>query len=336
MLCVQDSSTLNFAKRGKRVGQPDRCRGPRSEPARHGEHGGVAAGGSAGGVRRPAARRGEGQASREEEVVPARVFATAPRLLRRSTACRSSASREADFVDLFVERRERTPGVELLVRAKTNRVLGKDDADKLFDKVRKSPAQGKLVVEVKRLSARVKAQAAKAARQPRQATVRLRCLKVELPAKRKAPVELTHVREENPPADDERRFLLTTLPSAADAERTWYGLRWRRLFSRLEVRLPRNSRTGRPSACSAPPPWSSLGAGPPRTGIACRPKFADVELRVLALFAAPQGRAEKPRRGRLPGRRPGWPHANGIRQVRSGSATPNSRLFFGNLRMNDV
>ena len=230
MLCVQDSSTLNFAKRGKRVGhhrdEPDRCRGPGSEPARRGEHGGVAAGGSAGGVRRPAARRGEGQASREEEVVPARVFATAPRLLRRSTACRSSASREADFVDLFVERR--TPGVELLVRAKTNRVLGKDDADKLFDKVRKSPAQGKLVVEVKRLSARVKAskQAAKAVRQPRQATVGLRCLKVELPAKRKAPVELTimHVREENPPADDERRFLLTTLPSAADAERTWYGL----------------------------------------------------------------------------------------------------------------
>ena len=129
--------------------------------------------------------------------------------------------------------------MELLVRAKTNRVLGKDDADKL--KVRKSPVQGKLVVEVKRLSARVKAskQAAKAARQPRQATVRLRYLKVELPAKRKAPVELTivHVREENPPTDDERRFLLTTLPSAADAERTWYGLRWRRLFSRLEVRL---------------------------------------------------------------------------------------------------
>ena len=228
VLCVQDSSTLNFAKRGKRVGhhEPDRCRGPGYEPARRGEHGGVAAGGSAGGVRRPAAKRGEGQASREEEVVPARV--TAPRLLRRSTACRSSASREADFVDLFVERRERTPGVELLVRAKTNRVLGKDDGDKLFDKVRKSPVQGKLVVEVKRLSARVKAskQAAKAVRQPRQATVRLRYLKVELPAKRKAPVELTimHVREENPPADDERRFLLTTLPSAADAERTWYGL----------------------------------------------------------------------------------------------------------------
>ena len=74
--------------------------------------------------------------------------------------------READFVDLFVERRERTPGVELLVRA--NRVLGKDD--KLFDKVRKSSAQGKRVV--KRLSARASKQAARAAE--RQATVELR------------------------------------------------------------------------------------------------------------------------------------------------------------------
>ena len=66
--------------------------------------------------------------------------------------------------------------------------------------------------------------AAKAARQPRQATVGLRCLKVELPAKRKAPVELTHVREENPP----RR---TAVPAdgAAGRERRerrtpWYGL----------------------------------------------------------------------------------------------------------------
>ena len=110
--------------------------------------------------------------------------------------------READFVDLFVERRERTPGVELLVRA--NRVLGKDDADKL--KVRKSPAQGKLVIEVKRLSARVKAskQAAKAVRPERQATVELRYLKVDLPAKGKEPVETTIVREKAPPPDAER------------------------------------------------------------------------------------------------------------------------------------
>ena len=178
--------------------------------------------------------------------------------------CRWSASREADFVDLFVERRERTPGVELLVRAKTNRVLGKDDTDKLFDKVRKSPAQGKRVV--KRLSARIKAnkQAARAVRPERQATVELRYLKVELPAKGKEHVEATivHVREKAPRA--ERRFLLTTLPveSAADAERilTWYGLRWRRLFQGSEVRLPKNLRTGLPNVFRAPPPSSSPGA----------------------------------------------------------------------------
>ena len=75
-------------------------------------------------------------------------------------------------MDLFVERRERTPGVELLVRA--SRVLGKDD--KLFDKVRKSSVQGKRVIEVKHLSARIKAskQAARAVRPERQATVELR------------------------------------------------------------------------------------------------------------------------------------------------------------------
>ena len=76
-------------------------------------------------------------------------------------------------MDLFVERRERAPGVELLVRAKTNRVLGKSDADKLFDKVRKIPAQGKRVVEVKRLSARASKQAARAVRPKRQATAAL-------------------------------------------------------------------------------------------------------------------------------------------------------------------
>ena len=129
--------------------------------------------------------------------------------------------READFVDLFVERRERMPGVELLVRAKTNRVLGKSDADKLFDKVRKSPVLGKRIVEVKRLSARASKQAAKAMRPARQATVALRCLKVELPAKRKAPVTIVHVREENPSAERLEWFLLTTLPveNADDAER---------------------------------------------------------------------------------------------------------------------
>ena len=60
-------------------------------------------------------------------------------------------------------------------------------------------------------------------REPRQAAVALRYLKVELPAKDKASVEVTivHVREKNPPTEADRQFLLTTLPveNGDDAER---------------------------------------------------------------------------------------------------------------------
>ena len=72
--------------------------------------------------------------------------------------------READFLDLFIEQRAHAPHVELLVRAKVDRVLGKDktpDADtvsrRLFDEVRNAPARGTCTVELNRLSARVKA-----------------------------------------------------------------------------------------------------------------------------------------------------------------------------------
>ena len=72
--------------------------------------------------------------------------------------------READFLDLFIERRTHAPQVELLVRAKVDRVLGREKtADghtvsrRLFDEVRDGPARGAATVEVRRLSARVKA-----------------------------------------------------------------------------------------------------------------------------------------------------------------------------------
>ena len=55
--------------------------------------------------------------------------------------------READFLDLFIERRTHAPQVELLVRAKVDRVLGREKtADghtvsrRLFDEVRDGPA----------------------------------------------------------------------------------------------------------------------------------------------------------------------------------------------------
>ena len=94
-----------------------------------------------------------------------------------------TTDREADFLDLFIERREHAPHLELLVRAKVNRVLANDttaEGDRvvrrLFDEVRNAPARGTCTVEVGRLSARVKAskQAPKAKRVARLAETTLR------------------------------------------------------------------------------------------------------------------------------------------------------------------
>ena len=153
-------------------------------------------------------------------------------------------NREADFVDLFVERREHAPQVELLVRAKVDRVLGKDTAPdgsklsrRLFDDVRNSPARGDCIVEVTRLSARIKAgkQAEKPRRTARNAKTTLRYQRVALPCPGAAPVEmsLVHIREENPPRNVKplEWFILTTLPvNNPDEARQilhWYALRWR-------------------------------------------------------------------------------------------------------------
>ena len=70
--------------------------------------------------------------------------------------------READFLDLFRERRDQAPQVELLVRAKADRVLGPamapdGDPRRLFDTVRRGPACGTCTLEIRRLSARTNA-----------------------------------------------------------------------------------------------------------------------------------------------------------------------------------
>ena len=166
----------------------------------------------------------------------------AQRLPQTRVVC--TTDREADFLDLFIERREHAPHLELLVRAKANRVLDNDTAAegdrvvrRLFDEVRNTPARGTCTVEVGRLSARVKAskQAPKAKRVARLAETTLRYEPVALPCPGAAPVELwmVHAREECPPAKTEALewFVLTTVPvtSAADAKRVlhWYTLRWR-------------------------------------------------------------------------------------------------------------
>ena len=152
--------------------------------------------------------------------------------------------READFLDLFVERRDHAPQVDLLVRAKVDRVLDKAAAPeerpasrRLFDTVRDTPPRATRTIEVKRLSARAKAskQAARDKRPARLAEVTLRYRRVTLPCSKAAPVELwiVHAREERPPPGVKplEWFLLTTSPvaCAADAERIlrWYTLRWR-------------------------------------------------------------------------------------------------------------
>ncbi len=152
--------------------------------------------------------------------------------------------READFLDLFVEHRAAAPQVDLLVRAKADRVLGREKTPagqtvsrRLFDTVRNAPARGAAKVEVQRLSARVKAskQARKDRRAERVADVTLRYQQVPLPCPGDEPVALwvVHVREEQPPpaAEPLEWFLLTTLrvSSADDATRIlqWYVRRWR-------------------------------------------------------------------------------------------------------------
>lgn len=155
-----------------------------------------------------------------------------------------TTDREADFLDLFVEHRTHAAHVELLVRAKVNRVLGKDatpDGDtavrRLFDEVRSAPARGSCTVEVSRQSARVKAgkQPCKPKRRARRAETTLRYAPVALPCPGAAPLALwmVHAREERPPPETEALewFLLTTVPvaSADDAKQVlqWYALRWR-------------------------------------------------------------------------------------------------------------
>ena len=86
----------------------------------------------------------------------------AERLPETRVVC--TMDREADFLDLFIERRAHAPQVELLVRAKVDRVLstektpdGHSVSRRLFDQVRNAPPGGACTVEVQRLSARVKA-----------------------------------------------------------------------------------------------------------------------------------------------------------------------------------
>jgi hypothetical protein len=145
--------------------------------------------------------------------------------------------READFYELFDE--QRRSRVELLVRAKHDRVTGEEL--NLFDSVRHSPVQSQLQIPVPRQSSRAKRskQKARAGHKQRTAHVELRWREVEFrppsksPDKKALTLRVVHVLEPSPPLDAEpvEWFLLTTceITTTQQAQEClrWYCLRWR-------------------------------------------------------------------------------------------------------------
>lgn len=154
------------------------------------------------------------------------------------TRITSVMDREADFFELFDEQRNH-PCVDVLIRAKYNRRLGKQS--KLFDHLRASEARGELELTIKRRSARGKRskQKAQTGRRQRQATLTLHYEQVELPPqnyhqdKTSVSVSAVHAVESAPPEGVEpvEWFLLTSrdIDSVDDARQCLqdYALRWR-------------------------------------------------------------------------------------------------------------
>ncbi len=146
---------------------------------------------------------------------------------------------EADFFELFDAQRQHCSGVELLVRAKHDRVTSGEK--KLFETVRGSAVKSQIEIAVPRQSARAKKskQKAREKRPARAAKVSLRYRQVEIDPGRqhkdKAPMILwvVHIREQKPPRNAERVewFLLTTIAIASIEDAlncvNWYQLRWR-------------------------------------------------------------------------------------------------------------
>ena len=164
-------------------------------------------------------------------------IARAARELSGRTRVISVMDREADFFELFDEQR-RIGRVDVLVRAKHNRVL-KKGAPKLFAALRNAPPCGQIEIEIERAterrkSSRKKARPARSKRTVR-ADVHLRncVLPATVPGAEPVPVSAVHLRETNPPADQQALewFLLTSiqLNDFEDATRiiAAYLRRWR-------------------------------------------------------------------------------------------------------------
>ncbi len=149
----------------------------------------------------------------------------------------SVLDREADFFARFAER-QRLGTVDLRVRARHNRSLGKDE-EKLFEPRATEPSAGSLEIEIARPSARTstRTQKDKALREARVAKVSLQFRRFDLPPPGNGtgshdPVPMTAVRrtEEDPPAGVEPRhgILLTSLPVSTRKEARRVRERYRR------------------------------------------------------------------------------------------------------------
>ena len=260
VLCIQDGTRLNFTRRSQTAGlgvigsnqTGAVARGLDLQTTLAVNPDGVALGvlRAAFDAPEPANPEEKGRSKPREErksfrwVEGLHDCAAAAERLGEQTRVVCTMDREADFLDLFIERRAHAPQVDLLVRAKVDRVVGqKKTADghtvprRLFDEMRNAPVRGTALVEVRRLSARVKAskQPPKDGRAARVAELTLRYRQVALACPGAEPVELfvVHAREQQPPVEVKplEWFVLTTLPvtSADDATRIlgWYALRWR-------------------------------------------------------------------------------------------------------------
>ena len=156
----------------------------------------------------------------------------------------AALDREGDAVEVFAEQRSLGDDIDLLVRARHDRSLGRKKRS-LFERMRRSPASGRVSVRVERASARNSARGSteREARAPRLSDCDLRWLALDIPVPEKKrgrfgtkPFRMTavHAVEAGDPADGSKRLewlQLTTLPVAGEEQAReilkLYALRWR-------------------------------------------------------------------------------------------------------------
>ena len=228
VLCIQDGTDLNFATRPGCEGLSIIGRNQTSAKTL-GLHLhltlAVSGAGLPLGVLRcafdaPAPGKGESEDANKMQrwVEGLRDVAEAASPLRTRTRVISVMDREADFFELFDEQRRRGSAVDVLVRAKYDRRLGKG-VPKLFATLRNAPADGHVEIEIERASARRKSsrKQARPARGARTARAEVHYREVTVPStvEGREPVTLwaVHVRESAAPEGEKplEWFLLTSV-----------------------------------------------------------------------------------------------------------------------------